>query len=143
MRKSVPILGDLRAWAEKQKETVLPSSAIGEAIDYLLNHFVALSRYVEDGRLQIDNNDVEREVRPLTLGRKNYLFFGGERGGQFAATFYTLIANCRVEKIDAFEYLRDVLSRVPTSSAAAIAALTPQRWKDERDAARAPAVAIA
>lgn len=136
--KSAPILAAIRAWGEAERKKALPSSGLGDALSYMLDHFEMLTRYVEDGRLRIDNNDVEREIRPVTVGRKNYEFFGGERGGQIAATFYTLVANCRLEGVDPVAYLQDVLSRVSSCSATEIAALTPRAWKTQPASATSP-----
>ena len=111
---------------------MLPSSALGKAISYAAQQWPNLERYLEDGRLRIDNNDVENEIRPLTLGRKNYLFFGGPSGMKTAATLYTIVANCRLQGINPIAYVKDVLSRIPTSSGAEIAALTPRAWKAQQ-----------
>jgi transposase len=132
-----PQLETLKEWAERTQEKVLPSSGLGNAVSYMLNHFAALQRYIDDGRLSIDNNDVEREIRQVGLGRKNFLFFGGERGGEVAAVFYTLIANCALEKINPFEYLRDVLQKASALKADEVGALTPRNWKAAKEAAAA------
>lgn len=128
--KSVPILDELERWGKAQRSKAMPSSALGAALSYMLDHFDMLRRYVDDGRLPIDNNGVERQVRPVAVGRKNYMFYGGKRGGEMAAAFYTLIANCRIHGVDATSYLADVLARVPTSNGAELAQLTPKRWKE-------------
>ena len=131
-RESRPILDRFRAWLDQPRPEVLPSSALGKAISYAAQQWPNLERYLEDGRLRIDNNDVENEIRPLTLGRKNYLFFGGPSGMKTAATLYTIVANCRLQGINPIAYVKDVLSRIPTSSGAEIAALTPRAWKAQQ-----------
>jgi transposase len=136
-KKSVPIMVAIKDWASKKRTILIPGTGLADAVDYLLNNFGTLQHFLSDGRLAIDNNDVEREIRNVVIGRKNYLFFGGERGGQVAAVFYTLIANCRLENIDPEVYLKDVLVRTTTESAKSIAALTPRAWKKQRDPATA------
>jgi len=131
---SRPQLRTLKKWAEETQEKVLPSSGFGEAVTYMLRHFDALQRYIDDGRLSIDNNDVERAIRQIGLGRKNFLFFGGERGGEVAAVCYTLIANCAAEEINPFEYLRDVLKKAATCKSSEASQLTPRNWKVAREA---------
>lgn len=136
-----PRLDKLKKWAEDVQERVLPSDKLGEAVSYLLKRFKALSRYTEDGRLAIDNNDVERAIRQVALGRKNFLFFAGETGGKVAAVFYTLLANCELEKINPLEYLSDVLTRVQSTQAKNAIKLSPRNWKAAKEAEEAAAKA--
>jgi transposase len=127
--KAKPLLISIRQWMKDRKIAVLPSSAIGKALSYSLKNFDALETYIEDGRLKIDNNDVEGAIRPVALGRKNFLFFAGQQGGRAAAIHYTIIANCRLEGINPFEYIKDVLSRIPGLKAQDALSLTPRNWK--------------
>jgi hypothetical protein len=132
--KALPILVDeIKPWVEKNLPKVLPASPIGKALAYTDNHWDALVRYTEDGRLSIDNNDVEREIRQVAIGRRNWLFFAGPEGSRNAMVLYTLVANCRLEGIDPFEYFKDVLTRLPRLSAAELSTLTPRNWKQLRD----------
>ncbi len=101
-------------------------------MSYTLNLWTELTRYVEDGRLAIDNNTVERAMRGVAVGRKNWLFCGSESGGQRAAVIYSLIETCKRAGVEPFEYLRDVLDRVSTHPASRVDELTPRGWKAAR-----------
>jgi transposase len=108
-RRSRPLLDTIHAWLETQRPKVLPKSPIGEAIGYALNHWAALIRPWEAGFLEIDNGASERAMKPVALGRKNWLFAGSDEGGKTAATLMSLCASCKELGIDPFAYLRDVL----------------------------------
>jgi transposase len=130
--RSVPILTALHTWLEAEKPKLLPKAALRGAMDYLLNHWQALLRYTTDGTLAIDNGAAERALRGLTIGRKNWLFCGSERGAQAAAVHFSLIASCHRHGRDAFAYLRDVLTRLPRLGTAPsrdeLRPLLPDRW---------------
>jgi transposase len=130
--RSVPVLTTLHAWLEAEKPNLLPKAALRGAIDYLLNHWQALVRYTTDGKLAIDNGAAERALRGLTIGRKNWLFCGSERGAQAAAVHFSLIASCHRHGLDAFAYLRDILTRLPRLGPAPsrddLLSLLPDRW---------------
>ena len=126
---SAPVLGALKTWLDEQSGAVSPKSPLGEAIRYARSQWLALTRYLEDGILAIDNNAAERALRRVAVGRKNWLFAGSDEGGRRAATIYSLIASCARLKINPYEYLRDVLERIPTVSGAALAELTPKAWQ--------------
>lgn len=111
--QSAPILNELKEWLEKEYERVLPKSILGKGIAYTLKRWTGLSEYVNNGNLLIDNNLVENAIRPLALGRKNYLFAGSHDGARRAAMFYSFFGTCKVNGIDAFWWLRDVLIRIP------------------------------
>ncbi len=98
---------------------------------YALGQWPTLVRYPGNGEIEIDNNAVEREIRPVALGRKNWLFAGSYEGGRRAAVLYSLIASCRSAGVEPFEYFRDVLSLTATATARE---LTPRAWKAARDA---------
>ena len=106
-----------------------PSGAIGEAISYALNHWEALIRPLEVGFLELDNGASERALKPVALGRKNWLFAGSDNGGRTAAVLMSLCATCKAWDIDPFAYLRDVLERVSTHPNSRIEELLPDRWK--------------
>lgn len=127
--KARPLLNDFRPWAISAKQTVLPKSPIGKAIDYALGNWQALTRYVDDPDLHIDNNPAEQAVRAIALGRKNWLFFGSDSGGHSAAIHFSLIASARRHDIDPFAYLRDLLERIPTHPNRQIDQLFPDNWK--------------
>lgn len=111
-REAVPLLDRLRAWLDAQASTALPKLKWGEAVGYARNQWSALANYVDDGRLPIDNNDVERDLRALTIGRKNWLFIGSPEAGPRAAVLYTIVASAARHDLDVWAYLRDVLERL-------------------------------
>lgn len=111
--QAVPVLKDLREWMIENYKAVLPQSAIGQAIHYSLQRWDKLSIYTTDARLQIDNNLVENAIRPVAIGRKNYLFAGSHNGARRAAMLYSFLGTCKINNINPFEWLRDVLTRLP------------------------------
>ncbi|HVS17118.1 MAG TPA: IS66 family transposase [Planctomycetota bacterium] len=137
--KSVPILASIREDLDRLAKSTLPKSPLGKAVAYALNLWTELTRYVEDGRLAIDNNTVERAMRGVAVGRKNWLFCGSEAGGQHAAVIYSLIETAKRHGIDPFEYLRDLIERLPTHPVERMIELTPRAWKLERARALAAA----
>ncbi|QVL30320.1 transposase [Telmatocola sphagniphila] len=100
-------------WLEKLQKQVLPKSPIGEAVGYSLNQWKALNVYITDGRLSIDNNVAERAIKPYAIGRRNWLFFGSDNGGRTLSILSSFTATCLMHKINPWEYLRDVLIRLP------------------------------
>lgn len=110
--KSVPILNEFKQWLDEQAHAVLPKSALGNALFYTLKNWTALCRYTEAGYLEADNNVAERCMRPVALGRKNFLFVGSERGGRAAAIYYSLIESCKLNKVNPLTYMTYVLSNV-------------------------------
>ena len=129
VERSRPILETIHTWLETERPKVLPKSPINEAIQYALNHWTALIRPWETGFLEIDNGASERAIRPVALGRKNWLFAGSDEGGKTAATLMSLCATCKELGIDPFVYLRDVLIGVSTHPNSRIEELLPDRWK--------------
>jgi transposase len=110
--QAVPLLKALHAWMIEKASQVDPKSALVEAFNYSLNRWESLCRYTQDGRLSIDNNSAERSVRGIGLGRKNYMFFGSDSGGERAAIIYSLIETCKLNHIDPQRYLHYVLERI-------------------------------
>ena len=106
----------------------LPQSLLGQAIDYALGQWTALEVYLEEGRVEIDNNLVENAIRPTALGKKNWLFIGEAGAGGRSAILYTIVENCRRRKIDPAAYLRDVLTRLPHMTNQQIPEVTPAAW---------------
>ena len=106
----------------------MPKSALGDAVGYVRNQWAALNRFIDNGRLAIDNNPAERALRGVAVGRKNWLFTGSEDGGKRAAVIYSLIETCKLLGIEPFEYLRDILERLPTYPASRVEELTPRNW---------------
>lgn len=128
-REATPILKDYKKWLSEKSKKVLPKSPLGHAIEYTLKNWVALTRYLGNGILSIDNNEAERLMRPITVGRGNWTFAGNDRGGRAAATIYSLIESCKLSKINPYEYLRDVLTRLPNTLNRDIRSLLPYLWQ--------------
>jgi transposase len=131
--RSLPVLQAFHAWLESESPKLLPKHPLHQAMDYALNQWAALIRYAADGRLSIDNLAAERALRSLTIGRRNWLFRGSERGGRAAAVHFSLIASCARHEIEPFAYLRDILTRLPALLPQAtpenLRALLPDRWR--------------
>ncbi len=115
----------------KLKRRHLPRSAMGLAIDYALNLWPQLGVYLDDGRIEIDQNLVENAIRPTALGKKNWLFIGDAGAGQRSAILYTLVECCRRLGLDPYAYLRDILTRLPNSTNRQIDQLTPRAWASQ------------
>ena len=133
--KSKPVLDNIKALLENPGKVILPKNKIGEAIAYTLNHWEQLNRFLEDGRLPIDNNLVENAIRPVALGRKNWLFAGSEGGAKRMAIIYSLVATCKLNNINPYEYFFDILPKVASYPAKQISDLTPIEWKKNKAAA--------
>jgi len=114
----------------------LPRSGMGKAIAYALNHYERLRRFLDEGRIEIDNNLTENRFRPNAIGKRNYLFIGHPEAGQRSAVLYTIMASCRRLGINPREYLRDVLERLPSLTRQQAALLTPEGWLAEKAAQR-------
>jgi hypothetical protein len=128
--ESRPILIKFREWLDSDGcKGVLPKSAIGKAIGYTRNQWAALNRFLDDGRLEIDNNIAEQEMKAIATGRKNWLFSGNDGGARNSAIIYTIVRTCRRHGVDPFEYLRDVLSRIASHPKDRLHELLPDRWK--------------
>lgn len=140
---SRPIADELFAWMAATQATVLPKSPMGEALNYALKLEKALRRYLDNGRLSIDNNAAERALRAVAVGRKNWLFFQTDGGGETAVVLLSLVMTAKELGIDPRMYLRDVMLRIAHETD--VAKLTPHGWKEhfqaeveaERDAALA------
>jgi transposase len=132
--RSRPIFRQFHDWLEAEAASVLPKSPIGEAIGYARNHWTALERPLEAGFLELDNGACERALKPVALGRRNWLFAGSDRGGRTAAVLMSLCTTCKDLKIDPQAYLRDVLDRISTHPARRIEELLPDRWQALRQA---------
>lgn len=128
---ALPVLNQLEVRLKQMSFEVLPKSAIGKAIAYTLNIYPNLKRYVENGNYEIDNNNIENAVRPLALGRKNYLFAGSHQSAQHAAMMYSFFASCKANQINPYTWLNDILNRLPEYKANKIHELLPHNWKLE------------
>jgi len=106
----------------------LPQSSLGSAMDYALNQWPTLEVFLNDGRVEIDNNLVENAIRPTAIGKKNWLFIGAAEAGERSAIIYTVIESCRRRKLNPYAYLKDVLTRLPNMTNKQIPEVTPQAW---------------
>ncbi len=136
-----PILETLHVYLQEQQATALPKSPLGTAVGYALRNWVALTRYAEDGRLKVDNNGAEQALRPIVLGRKNWLFAGSEAAAHRTAILCSLVQTCKHLQINPFVYLRDVIERVSMHPARLVLELTPREWKRLRQNSVAKAAA--
>jgi len=123
--KSIEKLQELETWLKENIIQVLPKSAIGGAIAYTLNLWPRLIRYTQDGRYEIDNNLVENSIRPVALGRKNYMFAGSHEGAKRAAMMYSFLGTCKRNNVEPFAWLKDVLTRIPDWSIQRLDELLP------------------
>ena len=126
---SRPLADALHAWMVLQRQRITDGSATAKALDYSLRRWGALMRFLDDGRLPIDNNWVENQIRPIAIGRNNWLFAGSLRAGQRAAAIMSLIQSARLNGHDPYAYLKDVLTRLPTHKNSQIEELLPHRWQ--------------
>jgi transposase len=133
--RSRPLLESLKQWLEETLVKLSRKSETAQAVRYALGRWDALLRYVDDGRLEMDNNAAERALRVVALGRKNYLFAGSDRGGERAATIYSLIGTAKLNDIDPETYLREVLSRIADHPINRIEELLPWNLTADRLAA--------
>ena len=127
-QKTKPVLDALHQWMLLQRQKVPEGSATAKALDYSLRRWVALTRFVDDGQLPADNNWIENQIRPIAIGRSNWLFAGSLRAGQRAAAVMSLIQSARMSGHDPYAYLKDVLARLPTHRASRIEELLPHHW---------------
>ena len=125
---AVPIAEKLHEWMLAQRELVPEGSATAKALDYSLKRWVALTRYLDDGAVPIDNNQVENQIRPWALGRSNWLFAGSLRSGKRAAAIMSLIQSARMNGHDPYAYLKDILTRLPTQQASDITEFLLHKW---------------
>ena len=126
--QSVLLLARIDVVRQELARTVLPKSPLGDAVRYLTNQWTALQRFVDDGRVAIDNNRAENQLRVVAVGRKNWLFAGSLEGARRAALLYSLVQSCKLVDVSPFEYLKDVLLRIATHPHRLIGQLTPKGW---------------
>ncbi|HNR56456.1 MAG TPA: IS66 family transposase [Flavobacteriales bacterium] len=128
-RDALPILDELEMWLKQEIIVVAPKSPIGQAIAYTLGLWPRLRAYTTDGRYLIDNNRIENTIRPMAIGRKNYLFAGSDRGARHAALMYSLLGTCKLHGVEPFAYLGDVIARISDHRANKLGELLPQNWR--------------
>jgi transposase len=125
----LPVLTEMKAWLETERQQVLPKSGLGQAMAYMLKFWQRLNVYTTDGRLEIDNNLVENAIRPVALGRKNYLFAGSHDAARRGAIIYSLVVTAQLHDVEPFKYLKDVIARISDHPHKQLAELLPQNWK--------------
>ncbi|HWH41394.1 MAG TPA: transposase [Usitatibacter sp.] len=126
-KHALPELDRFKTWLEVTRTEVLDKGPMATAIDYALSNWIALTRYVTDGRIPIDNNAAERALRAVAVGRKNWMMIGNVRGGRGAAVLYSLVQTCKAIGVDPRTYVRDVLERIAKESD--VEKLTPHGWQ--------------
>jgi transposase len=127
--RSQPLWEELHVWLKLERMRVPDGSAIAKAIDYSLNHWEALSQFLLDGEVPIDNNHLENQIRPWALGRRNWLFIGSQLAGERAAMVMSLLQSAKLNGRDPWAYLKDVLMRLPTLLNSRLEELLPHRWQ--------------
>ena len=128
-----PLVDALHRYLTEQQERISRKSVTAEAIGYAMNHWRALTRYLDDGRIEIDNNAAERSLRGIALGRKNYLFLGSDAGGERAATLYSLLETAKLNGMNPERYLREVLTVIADYPVNRVAELSPWQLKSAQD----------
>ena len=128
---SKPLCEDLHAWLKLERQRVPEGGATAKVIDYSLNRWEALTTYLADGNVQIDNNHLENLVRPWAMGRKAWLFAGSELAGQRAAIIMSLVQSAKLHGHDPWAYLKDVLTKLPSHLNSHIEELLPHRWQPQ------------
>ena len=126
--RAQPLWDEFFVWLKLERTRVAEGSAIAKALDYSINHWVALTAHLQDGRLPVDNNHIENLMRPWAMGRKAWLFCGSELAGQRAAVVMSLVMSAKLNGHDPWAYLKDVLTRLPTHMNSRIDELLPHRW---------------
>jgi transposase len=129
--RAIPILDELRAFFDATLAKISGKSDFARAIRYATSRWTALTRYIDDGRLEMSNNAAERAIRPLALGRTNYLFAGSDEGGRRAAIIYTLIETARLNDVEPEAWLADVIARIADHPINRIDDLLPWKWRKE------------
>lgn len=128
-KEAAPILDELHEWLKEQVHEVTPSSPLGGAIAYTLSRWDGLSAYAKHGQIEIDNNLAENSIRPLAIGRKNYLFAGSHQAAEMTAAMYSFMATCKKNGVNEFEWLKDVFTRIQSHKQKDLYQLLPNNWK--------------
>ncbi len=126
--RSRPLMDALHAWLLLTRQKITDGGATAKALDYCLRRWGTLTRFLSDGQLPIDNNHIENQIRPIAIGRNNWLFAGSLRAGKRGAAVMSLIQSARLNGHDPYAYLKDVLTRLPTQRASMTHELLPHRW---------------
>ncbi len=128
-KEALPVLQQIKQYLEQNKASALPKSLLGTAINYTLARWNKLCSYTSNGKLEIDNNLVENAIRPVALGRKNYLFAGSHESAQRAAMIYSLLSCCKISEVEPVAYFTDVFRKLPEYPVNQIQKLLPFNWK--------------
>ncbi|SFG08239.1 Transposase [Salegentibacter agarivorans] len=129
LKEALPIINELGKWMTGQLKATLPKSLIGKALAYSVSRWDALCAYLYDGNLLIDNNQIEGKIRPVAVGRKNYLFAGSHKAAQRAAAIYSFFAICKKHEVNPYEWLKYTLENIMTIKYKDIKNLYPQNYK--------------
>ncbi|MFC4871972.1 IS66 family transposase [Negadavirga shengliensis] len=129
LEKSLPVINEMAEWMKERLSNVKPKEAIGKAVLYSINRWAELSNYLYDGRLEIDNNQIENAIRPVAVGRKNYLFAGSHASAQRAAMIYSFFAICKKHEVNPYEWLRHTLENIMQTNHKNVRDLYPQNFK--------------
>lgn len=129
--QAVPILEKIKTWLDENRNSLLPKSFMGKAFVYALNRWKQLCEYTNNGDFLIDNNLIENKIRPIALGRKNYLFAGNGEAAERGAIFYTLMAACKINNVNPYLWLKDVLTKIQDTKTSQLENLLPANWTDE------------
>ncbi len=132
-KQSGEILGEFKIWLDEQYQKVTPKSPIGKAIGYALRRWNKLVRYVDHGHIEIDNNMIENAIRPLALGRKNYLFAGSHEAAQTIGYYYTIFGTCKMLGVNPYEYMVWFLKNIAATKISEIASISPMAYKNLQD----------
>ena len=124
-KKIKPLLAQIKTWIETEQFNVLPKSPIGKAMTYFVNQYPKLEAIFDHGRIELDNNLIENAIRPMAIGRKNYLFCGSHKAAQNAAMLYSFFGSCKMQHINPREWLEDTLQRIPDHSIQKLEELLP------------------
>lgn len=130
---AVPVLDELKAWMNEEIAGLRPTSPLAKAIAYALPRWEGLSAYAKHGQIEIDNNLVENSIRPLAIGRKNFLFAGSHQAADMTAAMYSFMATCKKNGVDEFEWLKDVFTRIQSHKIKDLYQLLPNNWEKYRE----------
>ncbi len=128
-KEAVPVLEEIEEWLKENSCTVLPKSPLGQAISYALPRWAGLSAYARHGQIEIDNNLVENAIRPLAIGRKNYLFAGSHDAAEMTAAMYSFMSTCKKNGVNEMEWLSDVMERIQDHKQKDLYQLLPNNWE--------------
>ena len=129
LEKIKPLLESIKSWIEQENLKVLPKSSIAKAMRYFIEQYPKLEAILLDPRIKLDNNLIENKIRPLALGRKNYLFAGSHRAAQNIAMIYSFFASCKANDVNPYDWLNDILEKLPDWNIQNLEELLPDQWK--------------